>query len=152
MIGANLSGCDADLIDKSKEMSRRRFILASRFGIDLLVKQPVPESGYTPINIRARRPAALRQSEQSVNPGRSLASPFNIVLWKTAVLPPISLPLRRKETLDVRRLSCSDSHLLPSQKIKKEPDIADVASDCRWAQLFFGQMRSQLREPILNSL
>ncbi|MGH9630445.1 MAG: hypothetical protein ACRD7E_19205 [Bryobacteraceae bacterium] len=138
MIGAYLSGCDADLIDKSKKMSRRRFILASRFGIDLIVEQLAPEPGYTPINVCARRPAALRQSEQSVNAGRSLASPFDIVLWKTAVLPPIPLPLRRKETLDVRRQRCSDSDLLPSQKIKKEPRIADVASDCRWAQLLFG--------------
>lgn len=137
MIGAYLFRCDADPIDKSKEMSRCIFILASRFGIDLLVEQPAPEPGYSPISICARRPAALRQSEQSVNAGRSLASPFNIVLWKTAVLPPIPLPLRGKETLDVRRLRCSDNDLLSSQKIKKEPGIADVASDCRCAQLLF---------------
>ena len=70
-----------------------------------------------------------------MNPRRSLASPLNVVLWEMAVLTPPSL--LRKETLHICWLGRPDGNLLPVQKIKKEPGIADVALGGRSAQLFF---------------
>ena len=52
-------GRKGDAIQESKEMFHPAFVLARRFGVNVLLENSPPEPGDAPVDVRNRRPTAL---------------------------------------------------------------------------------------------